>query len=76
MQDVRGPWCAEDRPLDAPVFEVVAVDLMGTEPFLDSLLDAVAFGEAYGARSWGETVIYKVHGILNRDEREKKRGDY
>lgn len=30
LQDVRGSWCAEDGPLDASVFEVAAVDLVGT----------------------------------------------
>lgn len=69
LQDVRGSWCAEDGPLDASVFEVAAVDLMGTEPLFDSLLDAVALGEAHGARSRGETVVHKVHRILNMDER-------
>lgn len=74
LQDVRRPWRAEDGPLDASVFEVAAVDLVGTEPLFDSLLDAVALGEAHGARSRGETVIHKVHSVLNRDERETVEG--
>lgn len=74
LQDIRWPWRAEDRPLDASVFEVAAVDLVGTEPLFDSLLDAVALGEAHGARSWGETVIHKVHRVLNGDKRETVEG--
>ena len=70
LQDVRGPWRAEDGPLDAPVFEVAAVDLMGTEPLFDSLLDAVALGEAHRARTRGETVIHEVHSVLKRNEME------
>lgn len=65
LQDVRGPWRAKDGPLDASVFKVAAVDLVGAEPLFDSLLDAVALGEAHGARSRGKTVIHKVHGVLN-----------
>lgn len=70
LQDVRRPWRAEDGPLDASVFEVAAVDLVGAEPLFDSLLDAVALGEAHGARSRRETVIHEVHRVLNRDKRE------
>lgn len=70
LQDVRGPRCAEDGPLDAPVFEVAAVDLVGAKPLFDSLLDAVTLREAHRARSRGETVIHKVHSVLNRDQRE------
>lgn len=71
LQDVRGPRRSEDGPLDATVFEVAAVDLMGTEPLFDSLLDAVSFGEANGARSRRETVIHKVHSVLNRSDKER-----
>lgn len=73
LQDVGGPWRAEDRPLDAPVFEVAAVDLVGTEPLFDSLLDTVPLGETYGAGSRRETVVHEVHGILWEKEEEKKR---
>ena len=66
LQDVRGPRRAEDGPFDAPVFEVAAVDLVRAQPLLDSLLDAVAFWEAHGARSRGETVIHKVHRVLKQ----------
>lgn len=74
MQDIRGPWRAEDGPLDAPVFEVAAVDLVGAEPLFDPLLDAVALGEAHGARSRGEAVIHEVHRVLKRGERETAGG--
>ncbi len=74
MQDVRGPWRAEDGPLDASVFKVAAVDLVGTEPLFDSLLDAVALGEAHRARSRGEAVIHKVHSVLSKDKRETAEG--
>ncbi len=73
LQDVRGPWRAEDGPLDASVFEVAAVDLVGTEPLFDSLLDAVTLRETHGARSRGETVIHEIHSVLNGDERERQR---
>ena len=65
LEDVGGPRRAEHGPLDASVFEVAAVDLVGAEPLFDALLDAVAFGEAHGARSRGEAVVHKVHGVLN-----------
>lgn len=76
LQDVGGPRCAEDGPLDTPIFEVAAVDLMGPQPLFDSLLDAVALGEAHRARSRGETVIHKVHRVLKKDkgEADRKRG--
>lgn len=67
LQDVGGPRRAEDGPLDASVFEVAAVDLVGAQPLLDSLLDAVALWEAHGARSRGEAVIHKVHSVLSRE---------
>lgn len=73
LQDVGGPRRAEDGPLDAPVFEVAAVDLVGTEPLFDSLLDTVPLGETYGAGSRRETVIHKVYGILREEEEKKKR---
>lgn len=66
MQDVGGPRRAEDGPLDASVFEVAAVDLVGAEPLFDALLDAVSLGEANGARTWREAVIHKVHRILKK----------
>lgn len=66
LQDVRGPRRAEDRPLDASVFEVAAVDLVGTEPLFYPLLDAVPLGESHGARSRGEAVIHKVHSVLKQ----------
>lgn len=75
MQDVRGTWRAEDGPLDASVFKVAAVDLMGTEPLFDSLLHTVTLGKAHGARSRGETVIHKVHSVLNKDKRERVEGE-
>lgn len=61
LEDVRGPWCAEHGPLDSSVFEIAAVDLVGTQPLFDSLLDAVALWEADRSRSGGKTVIHKVH---------------
>lgn len=64
LQDVGGPWRAEDGPLDASVFEVAAVDLVGAEPLFDALLDAVGLREADGARTWREAVVHKVHRIL------------
>lgn len=64
LQDVGGPGRAKDGPLDASVFEVAAVDLVGAEPLFDALLDAVGLGEAYRARTWREAVIHKVHRIL------------
>lgn len=73
LQDVGGPRRAEDGPLDAPVFEVAAVDLVGTEPLFDSLLDAVPLGETYRAGSRRETVIHEVHGILQEEEEKKRR---
>lgn len=75
LQDVRGSWGAEHGPLDASVFEVAAVDLVGAEPLFDALLDAVALGEADGARSRRETVVYEVHRILNREERRVDKGE-
>lgn len=69
MQDVGGPRRAEDGPLDAPVFEVAAVDLVGAEPLLDALLDAVALGEAHGARTRGEAVVHEVHRVLREERR-------
>lgn len=72
LQDVRGSWRAEDRPLDASVLEVAAVDLMGAEPLLDSLLDAVSLREAHRARSRGKAVVHKVHRVLSVDKRERK----
>lgn len=76
MQDVGGPRRAEDGPLDASVFEVAAVDLVGAEPLFDALLDAVGLGEADGARAWREAVIHKVHRILKegRAVGERERG--
>lgn len=71
LQDIGGSRCAEDGPLDASVFEVAAVDLMGTKPFLDSLLDTVALGKSHGAGSWGETVIHEVHRVLREDDRKE-----
>lgn len=68
MQDVRRPRGAEDGPFDAPVLEVVAVDLVGAEPFFDSLLDAVTLGEAHGTRAWGEAVVHEVHHVLKERE--------
>lgn len=64
MQDVRGPRGAEDRPFDAPVLKVVAVDLVRAEPLFDSLLDAVALGEAHGLGAGREAVVHKVHHVL------------
>lgn len=79
MQDVRGPRRAEDGPLDASVFEVAAVDLVGAEPLFDALLDAVALGEAHGSRPRREAVIHEVHGVLSvggigrrREKRERE----
>lgn len=66
MQDVGGPRCAEDGPLDAPVFEIAAVDLVGAEPLFDALLDAVCLGETDGAGTRWETVVHKVHRILKK----------
>lgn len=71
LQDIGGSRRSEDRPLDASVFEVAAVDLMGTEPLFDSLLDTVALRKSHGVGSWGETVIHKVHGVLRKDERKE-----
>lgn len=72
LQDVGGSRRAEDGPLDASVFEVAAVDLVGAEPLFDALLDAVALGEADGAGSRGETVVHEVHGILKGEERQRE----
>lgn len=72
MQDVGGPRRAEDGPFDTSVFKVAAVDLVGTQPLFDALLDAVALGEAHGARSWGETVIHEVHRVLEKYKGEKE----
>lgn len=47
LQNVRGPWRSEDGPLDASVFKVAAVDLVGAKPLLNSLLDAVTLGETH-----------------------------
>lgn len=69
LEDVRGPWRAEDGPLDATVFEVAAVDFMGTQPLLDALLDAVPLWETHGARPRGKAVIHKVHRVLAEDKR-------
>lgn len=66
LEDVGGPRRAEDGPFGASVFEVTAVDLVGTQPLFDSLLDAVALREAHRMRSRGETVIHKVHRVLNK----------
>lgn len=74
LQDVGGSWGAEDGPLDASVFEVAAVDLVGAEPLFDALLDTVALGEADRARSRGETVVHEVHRILNRGGEESRWG--
>lgn len=71
LQDIGGSRCAEDGPLDASVFEVAAVDLMGTEPLFDSLLDTVALRKSYRAGSRGETVIHKVHRVLREDDRKE-----
>ena len=68
LQDVGRSRRAEDGPLDAPVFEVAAVDLVGTEPLFNPLLDTVALGEAHGARSRGETVIHEVHRVLKEEK--------
>lgn len=70
LEDVRGPWRAEDGPLDTSVFEVAAVDLVWAQPLFDSLLDAVALRETHRARSRRETIVHKVHRVLNGDERK------
>lgn len=76
LQDVRGPRRAEHGPLDSSVFKIAAVDLVGTQPLFDPLLDAVALREADGLGSGRETVIHKVHGVLNKEEDgEKEDGD-
>jgi len=69
LEDVRGPWRAEDGPLDTSVFEVAAVDLVRAKPLLDSLLDTVTLRKTHRARSRGETVIHKVDRVLNKDDR-------
>lgn len=69
MQDVGRPRRAKDGPLDASVFEVAAVDLVGAEPLFDALLDAVGLGKADGARTWREAVIHKVYRILKEGRR-------
>lgn len=71
LQDIGGSRRSEDRPLDASVFEVAAVDLMGTEPLFDSLLDTVALRKSHGVGSWGKTIIHKVHRVLRKDERKE-----
>lgn len=73
LQDIGGSRCAEDGPLDAPVFEVAAVDLMGTEPFFDSLLDTVALRKSHRTGSWGETVIHEVHRVLREVDKKEIR---
>lgn len=72
LEDVGGSRRAEDGPFDTSVFEVAAVDLVGAQPLFDSLLDAVPLGEAHGMRSWGETVIHKVHRVLNKGGRQRQ----
>lgn len=69
LEDVRGPWRAEDRPLDVAVFEVAAVDFVGTQPLFDPLLDAVPLWETDRARARGKAVIHKVHRVLAEDKR-------
>lgn len=68
LQDVGRSRCAEDGPLDAPVFGVAAVDLVGTEPLFNPLLNTVALGEAHRAGSRGETVIHEVHRVLKEEK--------
>lgn len=74
LEDVRRSRRAENGPLDASVFEVAAFDLVGAEPLFDSLLDAVALGEAHRTRPRGETVVHKVHRVLIEGEKGHGRG--
>lgn len=72
LKDVGGTWCAKDGPFDTSVLEIAAIDLLGTEPLFDSLLNAVTLGKAHRARSRGETVVHKVHGVLDKNKGKRE----